>query len=62
MRNNPLDTEDKTTYLEPGEIAVWRWLGLNRFFPPDKQNVKQTVLRGCASVSHLPKATAETPY
>lgn len=49
MRVNVLDSANKKTYLEPGEVAVWRWLGLNRFFPPIMQEVSQSVLRGCAS-------------
>lgn len=53
MRVNVLDSANKKTYLEPGEVAVWRWLGLNRFFPPIMQEVSQSVLRGCASVSAL---------
>jgi hypothetical protein len=36
-------------YEEAGTLVLWRWLGFDRFFPPDKQY--QKVLRGCASVS-----------
>ncbi|KAJ3491411.1 hypothetical protein NLJ89_g11339 [Agrocybe chaxingu] len=34
MRIAPEDPNNKATYLEPGELIIWRWLGLNRFFPP----------------------------
>ena len=54
LRENPKDVDDKRTYSSPGEIIVWRWLGLNRFFPPDKQQMRLDFLRGCASVrSHM---------
>lgn len=53
LRVDPYDTDNKNTYLEPGELVVWRWLGLNRFFPPDQQDVRQTVLRGIASVRQI---------
>ncbi|KAL0581597.1 hypothetical protein V5O48_000413 [Marasmius crinis-equi] len=37
--------------LDPGSIALWRWLGKDRFFPVDWTNKPnhRTVLRGCAS-------------
>jgi polycomb protein EED len=59
MRTDPLDAaENKDTYLVPGEITVWKWLGLNRFFPPRYDEMRlegktQSVLRGCASVSNM---------
>ncbi|KII93926.1 hypothetical protein PLICRDRAFT_409781 [Plicaturopsis crispa FD-325 SS-3] len=34
-------------YYEPGTVVLWRWLGLDRFFPPNAP--LQKVLRGCAS-------------
>lgn len=36
-------------YEEPGTLVVWRWLGLDRFFPPGVE-YHQKILRGCASV------------
>jgi polycomb protein EED len=56
LRSDPLDGENKDTYIVPGEIVVWTWLGLDRFFPPLYDDLRaegrpQTVLRGCASVS-----------
>lgn len=51
MKKRPDDLECKATYLEPGELTVWRWLGMDRFFPPDKGDIRQSILRGCASVS-----------
>lgn len=56
LRDEPNDIENKKTHLVPGEIVVWRWLGLDRFFPPLYDNLRaegqtQSVLRGCASVS-----------
>jgi polycomb protein EED len=55
QRVDPLDYESKDTYTVPGEIVVWKWLGLNRFFPPlydelRAQGKPQSILRGCASV------------
>lgn len=51
MRYNPGSSTNKKTYLEPGEFAVWRWLGMNRFFPPLQS--PPPFFRGCASVSFL---------
>ncbi|KAL4242151.1 WD40/YVTN repeat-like-containing domain superfamily protein [Abortiporus biennis] len=44
MRKDP-DGDD--IYYEEGTIVIWRWLGFERFFPPDKP--PQPNLRGCAS-------------
>lgn len=49
MRRNPSD--HKHTYLEEGTMVLWRWLGMDRFFPPGTP--PQAVLRGCATVGHL---------
>ncbi|KAF6766168.1 hypothetical protein DFP72DRAFT_838730 [Ephemerocybe angulata] len=55
MRVDPVGTKNKETYLDPGEVVVWQWLGLNRFYPPDLENAlegpqnKQRYRRGCAS-------------
>ncbi|KAK7059017.1 hypothetical protein VNI00_001641 [Paramarasmius palmivorus] len=37
--------------VSEGKMIVWRWLGLDRFFPPgwDEYEVRQDVLRGTAS-------------
>lgn len=51
MRQYPNDFDNKECYLEPGELIVWRWLGVDRFFPPRYEESPQTVLRGCSSVS-----------
>lgn len=40
----------ENVYEEPGTLVVWRWLGLDRFFPPGLEYT-QKILRGCASVS-----------
>ena len=48
MRTNPNDAQDKSTYLDPGELIVWRWLGIDRFFPPNQKGAN--VLHGCSSV------------
>jgi len=45
MRRNE-DKED--VYFEDGTIAIWRWLGFDRFFPPDQPKPSK-VMRGCAS-------------
>jgi hypothetical protein len=46
--------EELGYYWEPGTIAVWRWLGLTRFFPENKTAPKEQrfaeVMRGCAAV------------
>ncbi|KAJ3573661.1 hypothetical protein NP233_g2285 [Leucocoprinus birnbaumii] len=54
LRTDPLDPDNKDTYLAPGEIVVWKWLALLRFFPPKYDDLRaegktQSVLRGCAS-------------
>ncbi|KAJ3507856.1 hypothetical protein NLJ89_g6071 [Agrocybe chaxingu] len=49
MRVAPEDPNNKATYLEPGELIIWRWLGLNRFFPPGYEDTLPLVLRGCSS-------------
>lgn len=48
-RNN--DRDD--LYYEDGTIAIWRWLGFDRFFPEGRKAAQ--VMRGCASVS-FPRA------
>ncbi|PBK77509.1 WD40 repeat-like protein [Armillaria solidipes] len=48
MRVYPSVVGNNDTYIEPGTIVLWRWLGLNRFFPATKPP-DQEVLRGCAS-------------
>ena len=54
MRQDQEDMQSPV-YFTNGTVALWRWLGLDRFFPPHQP--MQTVLRGCASVrvvdSHL---------
>jgi len=52
MRTYPDKLESRETYLEPGQLIVWRWLSMDRFFPPSEgDSRRQTILRGCASVS-----------
>jgi len=34
----------------PGRIVIFRWLGLNRFFPPEETKYR-SIQRGCVSVS-----------
>ncbi|KAK0506374.1 WD40-repeat-containing domain protein [Armillaria luteobubalina] len=48
MRVYPSVAGNTDTYIEPGTIVLWHWLGLNRFFPATKPP-DQEVLRGCAS-------------
>ncbi|EAU93175.2 hypothetical protein CC1G_10543 [Coprinopsis cinerea okayama7 len=48
------ESDDIETYLEAGTVVVWRWLGMDRFFPAkyyhlQQQGIRQTVLRGCSS-------------
>ncbi|KAF9535413.1 hypothetical protein CPB83DRAFT_753678 [Crepidotus variabilis] len=51
MRRYPNDSNDRETYLEPGELILWRWLGVDRFFPPKWEDLKASDLlfRGCSS-------------
>jgi hypothetical protein len=51
MRKYPNDIHNKETYVEAGELIIWRWLGVDRFFPPGYEDAPPTVLRGCSSVS-----------
>jgi len=32
--DNVPEGSEKDTYVEAGEITIWRWLGMDRFFPP----------------------------
>jgi hypothetical protein len=49
-------TQDEYNLLEkewrgaPGRIVILRWLGLNRFFPPEETKYR-SIQRGCLSVS-----------
>ncbi|KAH7913007.1 WD40-repeat-containing domain protein [Hygrophoropsis aurantiaca] len=45
MRHNDQAHE---VYCIDGTIAVWQWLGFDRFFPPN-QPVPARIMRGCAS-------------
>lgn len=50
MRQHKDNTDDvEGIYEEAGTLVLWRWLGFDRFFPPNVPY--QRVLRGCASVS-----------
>ncbi|KAF8078681.1 WD40-repeat-containing domain protein [Lyophyllum atratum] len=49
MKEHSDNSDMKTNSLEPGQLVVWRWLGLSRFFPPGREDIRQDVLRGCAS-------------
>ncbi|KAH8120148.1 WD40 repeat-like protein [Phellopilus nigrolimitatus] len=40
--------ETHELYRRPGTLVLWRWLGLNRFFPPGRDQWPRH-LRGCAS-------------
>ncbi|KAH7883532.1 WD40-repeat-containing domain protein [Phlebopus sp. FC_14] len=42
------DNRKDDLYLEDGTFTVWRWLGFDRFFPPD-QHSPAKVMRGCSS-------------
>lgn len=52
MRRFPEDKKNKTTDVIPGELSIWQWYGLNRFFPPEHRNNPQILkgLRGISSV------------
>ncbi|KAG6862368.1 hypothetical protein C0995_011808 [Termitomyces sp. Mi166 len=49
MKQISSNTESKETWIEPGQIVVWHWLSLHRFFPSKYSDVRQDILRGCAS-------------
>lgn len=49
MRNSPDNPRDNSTYLVPGELIIWRWFGIDRFFPPDQEEASPNVLHGCSS-------------
>lgn len=36
----------------PGRVVIFRWLGLNRFFPP-AETMYRSIQRGCVSVSRV---------
>ena len=36
----------------PGRVVIFRWLGLNRFFPPAETKYR-SIQRGCVSVSRI---------
>ncbi|KAL0071939.1 hypothetical protein AAF712_000862 [Marasmius tenuissimus] len=70
----PLEDEDELE-IDPGRIVLWQWLGRRRFFPDglwDEGDVRQTVLRGCASdyqesasykiISSIPLPPSPTQY
>ena len=42
----------RSLYTEPATLILWKWLGLERFFPPDR-DVWPALQRGCASVSRV---------
>ncbi|KAG6336101.1 hypothetical protein ID866_2998 [Astraeus odoratus] len=45
MRRNG---DRENLYFEDGTIAIWHWLGFDRFFPPNRPTPTK-VMRGCAS-------------
>ncbi|KAH0838264.1 hypothetical protein J3R83DRAFT_6520 [Lanmaoa asiatica] len=49
MRHNG---QKENVYHADGTIAIWRWLGFDRFFPPNQQKPSK-VMRGCASAWSL---------
>ncbi|KAH0590803.1 hypothetical protein H2248_000926 [Termitomyces sp. 'cryptogamus'] len=49
MKRTSGSTESRKMWLEPGQIVIWLWLSLNRFFPAKHSGVRQDILRGCAS-------------
>ncbi|KAF9015105.1 hypothetical protein BDQ17DRAFT_1442915 [Cyathus striatus] len=50
MRAHPSgDGKNSQTHIVPGEFIVWRWLGIDRFLPPNQEETRQVPLRGCSS-------------
>lgn len=50
MRKDPDDANAKETYLEPGELTIWRWLSMFRFFPVRAEEHSKASLRPISSV------------
>ena len=44
------ESEAEESYLEPGTLILWRWLGVDRFFPAGWEEERQQIMRGVASV------------
>lgn len=55
MRHN----KQENVYFTDGTIVIWRWLGFDRFFPPDQQKPSK-VMRGCASVRSVSLLAVDT--
>jgi len=53
MRVYPDDPNKKETYLEAGELIIWQWLGVNRFFPAGHEEVQTRLYRGISAVGFL---------
>ena len=53
MRTFPDDPRDTSMYLVPGELVIWRWFGIDRFFPPNQEEVSPNILHGCSSVGGI---------
>ncbi|EIN13808.1 hypothetical protein PUNSTDRAFT_56732 [Punctularia strigosozonata HHB-11173 SS5] len=50
LRRDPDDVQ--SLYTQDGQAIVWQWIGLHRFFPPDKGAAAwPNAARPCASVS-----------
>lgn len=39
MRRYPKDRYNKETYLQAGELVLWKWTALKRFFPPGTEHI-----------------------
>ena len=50
MRVDPDNPRRTQTYVEAGELTIWRWLGLDRFFPADQELKPPTALLGVGAV------------
>lgn len=51
MRKDPDNPKGYKTYIEAGELTIWRWLGLDRFFPAAYE-VSDPFLRGVPRVRY----------
>lgn len=49
-RITPKDPENKAIYLEAGELTIWTWLSLDRFFPPEFEGRGLDTARPISSV------------
>ncbi len=53
MRVDPDNPRRTQTCIEAGELTIWRWLGLDRFFPANQELKPPAALLGVGAVRLL---------